>query len=129
MPSVIATMTLMPASTASRIASAVNAAGTKIIVASAPVFLDGFGTVSNTGTPSAVCAALARRHAADHLRAVFQAVLGVKLARLAGDALADDAGVFVDQDAHGLIRSQLIRMHEVTSDGRCQSTRALYVAR
>ena len=36
-PSVMATITVMPASTASRIASAVNAGGTKIIVALAPV--------------------------------------------------------------------------------------------
>ena len=53
-PSVIATTVLMPASTASRMASAVNAGGTKIIVASAPVFSTASITVSNTGTPSTV---------------------------------------------------------------------------
>ena len=37
MPSVMATITLMPASAASMIASAANGGGTKIIVASAPV--------------------------------------------------------------------------------------------
>jgi hypothetical protein len=46
-------------------------------------------------------APLARRHAADHLGSVFLAALGVELPHLAGDPLADDAGVFVDQDAHG----------------------------
>ena len=72
-------------------------------------------TVSNTGTPFDRLARLARRDAADHLRAVFEAALGMKLADLAGDALADDARVFVDQNAHGVelvgakisVRSQL----------------------
>ena len=44
-------------------------------------------------------AALAGRDAADDLRAVFPALLGVKGARLA-EALAEHAGVFVDEDAH-----------------------------
>ena len=106
----------MPASTASRIASAVNAAGTKIIVASAPVFSTASATVSKTGTPSDGLAALARRDAADQLRAVLEAVLGMKLARLAGDALADDAGVFVDQECSWSIRMinrQSARSHEM----------------
>src|SRR6476660_6279516 len=51
-------MTLIPASSASRMASAVNAAGTKIIVALAPVFSTASMTVSNTGSPSTVSPAL-----------------------------------------------------------------------
>src|SRR6056297_919131 len=54
-PSVIAAIILMPASSASRIASAANGGGTKIIVASAPVSLTASETVSKTGKPSAVC--------------------------------------------------------------------------
>ncbi len=54
MPSVMATMSRMPASTASRMASAAKGGGTKIIVASAPVFSTASATVSNTGTPSIV---------------------------------------------------------------------------
>src|SRR5262245_43798438 len=57
-PSVIAQMTLIPASSASRIASAVKAAGTKIIVAFAPVFSTASMTVSNTGSPSTFSPAL-----------------------------------------------------------------------
>ena len=41
MPSVIATIRAIPASAASRIASAAHGGGTKIIVALAPVGLDG----------------------------------------------------------------------------------------
>ena len=100
-PSVMAITVLMPASTASRMASAVKAGGTKIIVASAPVF----STASIDGVEDRQAldrfAAFAGRDAADHLGAVFQAALGVELPDLAGDSLADDAGVFVDQDAHG----------------------------
>ena len=43
MPSVIATITVMPASAASMIASAANGGGTKIMVALAPVAVDGLG--------------------------------------------------------------------------------------
>jgi len=51
MPSVIATITRMPASAASRIASAANGGGTKIIDASAPVSSTASCTVLNTGRP------------------------------------------------------------------------------
>jgi len=40
------------------------------------------------------------------LRAVLLASLGVELSHLAGDALADDASLFVDQDAHEVLTSQ-----------------------
>ena len=47
-------------------------------------------------------AALARRHAADHARAVSDRLLGMERALRAGEALADDAGVLIDEDGHGL---------------------------
>ena len=50
MPSVMATMTRMPASAASMMASAAPAGGTKIIVALAPVFATASATVLNTGS-------------------------------------------------------------------------------
>src|SRR2546429_1168150 len=45
--------------------------------------------------------AFAGRGAADHLGAVGNGSLGMKGAVLAGKALANDLGVFVDQDGHG----------------------------
>jgi hypothetical protein len=47
-------------------------------------------------------AALARRDAADHLGAVGDRCFGMEGAVLAGEALADDLGVLVDQDGHRL---------------------------
>src|SRR5271169_152967 len=47
-----------------------------------------------------VRAALARHHTADHLRAVVAAGARVELAGGAGDALGEDAGVLVYQNAH-----------------------------
>ena len=52
MPSVMATMTAMPASAASRMASAAAGAGTKIMVALAPVLRTASATVLNSGKPS-----------------------------------------------------------------------------
>src|SRR6202171_1493790 len=45
-------------------------------------------------------AALARRGAADHLGAVGDRLLGMEGTVLAGEALADDLGVLVDQERH-----------------------------
>ena len=45
-------------------------------------------------------AAFAGRGAADHLRAVGDRLLGMEGAVLAGEALADDLGVLVDEDGH-----------------------------
>src|SRR5579863_3491947 len=53
-PSVMHTMSGMPASSASRIASAANGGGTKIIGALAPVFATASATVLKTGQPSCV---------------------------------------------------------------------------
>ncbi len=47
-------------------------------------------------------AALTRRDAADHARAVSDCLLGMERALSAGEALANDAGVFIDEDGHGL---------------------------
>ncbi len=44
--------------------------------------------------------ATAGRDAADHLRAVLDALFGMERALLAGEALADHAGVLVDENAH-----------------------------
>src|SRR5215469_6121285 len=45
-------------------------------------------------------AAFAGRHAADHLGAVGDRLLGMEGAVLAGKALADDLGVLADKDGH-----------------------------
>src|SRR5580704_8787684 len=45
-------------------------------------------------------AAFARRRAADHLGAVGNRLFGMEGTVLAGEALADDLGVFVDEDGH-----------------------------
>src|SRR4029077_3571495 len=47
-----------------------------------------------------LAAAFARRRAADHLGAVGDRLLGMERAVLASEALADDAGVLVDEDGH-----------------------------
>ena len=47
-------------------------------------------------------AAAPGRDAADQLGAVGDGLLGMEGALLAGEALADDPGVLVDQDAHAL---------------------------
>ena len=52
MPSVMHTMSSMPASWASRIESAAKRGGTKTMAVLAPVFSTAASTVSNTGTPS-----------------------------------------------------------------------------
>ncbi len=44
----------------------------------------------------------ARSHAANHLGAVGDGLFGVESTLRAGEALADDFGVFIDQDAHYL---------------------------
>ncbi len=54
MPSVMHTMSGIPASSASRMASAANGGGTKIMVALAPVFSTASATVLKTGQPSCV---------------------------------------------------------------------------
>ena len=53
MPSVMQTMTSMPASSASRIESAANRGGTNTMAVFAPVSATASVNVSKTGTPSA----------------------------------------------------------------------------
>jgi hypothetical protein len=50
--------------------------------------------------------ALAGRDAADDVGAVIQHLLGVEGALVAGDALDDDRGGLVDEDAHGAVSPQ-----------------------
>src|SRR5262249_47751874 len=45
-------------------------------------------------------AAFSRHHTGDHVGAVFLRALGMKGAGLAGDALHQEAGIFVDENAH-----------------------------
>ena len=81
------------------IASAAAGGGTKIIVALAPGLLHGLGDGVEERKAFLHSAALARRDAADHLRAVFAALDGVEGPGLA-EALTDHAGGFVNEDAH-----------------------------
>ena len=77
-PSVIATITVIPASAASMIASAAPGGGTKIIVALAPVGLDGLGAGVEDRHAEGRLAAAAGRDPADQVRAVRLALLGVE---------------------------------------------------
>src|SRR5262245_50841827 len=47
-------------------------------------------------------AARARRHPADHARAVSDRLFGMERALRAGETLADDAGALIDENGHGL---------------------------
>ncbi len=77
MPSVIATMTRMPASIASRIASAANGGGTKMIGRIGAGLVDCLVTrVLNTGKPMCSLPPLPGRDAADDLGAVIERLLG-----------------------------------------------------
>ena len=71
----------MPASAASRIASAVNAGGHEDHRRVGAGLLDGLGDGVEHRQAVDRLAALAGRDAADHLRAVLEAALGVKLRR------------------------------------------------
>ena len=51
--------------------------------------------------------AFAGGHAADHLGAIGDSLLGVERALRAGEALTDQLGVFVDENGHGLTPSPL----------------------
>ncbi len=95
-PSVIATTTLQPASTASRMASAVKAARDEDHRGVDAFFFDGFEHRVEDGDAERGLAALAGRDAGDEFGAVVEAVFGVELADLAGDALADDARILID---------------------------------
>ena len=63
-------------------------------------FLHGIGHGVEHRQVEMFLTAAARRDAADHLRAVLDALFAVKRALLAGEALADHARVLVDENAH-----------------------------
>ena len=62
--------------------------------------LDGLGHGVEDGQALDDPASLARRHAADHLRAIFPALPRMELPGLARDSLADDPRPLIDEDAH-----------------------------
>ena len=100
MPSVMQTISAIPASAASMMASAANGGGTKITVAFAPVSFAALATVSKTGRSKMRRAALARRDPAHHVGAVGNGLLGVEGAFLAGEALHEQARILIDEYAH-----------------------------
>ena len=100
MPSVIAMISSMPASSASRIESAAKRGGTKIIAVLAPGLRDRLVEGVEHRDPLDVLAALARSHAADDLGAVVAVAQRVERALAPGDAGHAQLGVLVDQDAH-----------------------------
>ena len=60
------------------------------------------GRAVETGRPG--LAALLRVHAGDHLGAViFERLIGVERAGIAGQALHDDFGIGVDKDGHSVL--------------------------
>ena len=94
------TISSMPASAASRIASA--AIGRRHVdhAGVAPVSARASCTVSNTGRSRCRGAAFPGRHAADHLGAVGDRLLGMEGALRAGEALADHRWSRLDEDRH-----------------------------
>src|SRR6185369_15060619 len=92
MRSVTTTMSLMPASSASKTASRVNAGGTATTDASTRVCCIASRTVSNPGAP--------RRDAADDLGPEVEALARHAHRLAARDALDDECGVFRDQYRH-----------------------------
>ena len=100
MPSVMQTMKSTPASAASRMPSAAKRAGTKMQEAFAPVGRHGVLHGVEDGNALDGLAALAGGDAADDLSAVGDHLLRVELALAPRDALDNDLGVFVYQDAH-----------------------------
>ena len=100
MPSVMQITRSIPAAAASMIASAANGGGTKIIAgvgarSDARQLVD---RVEDRESRRLRLATLARRHTADHLGAVVAATLRVEQAFFAGDALNDQASVFVQRE-------------------------------
>ena len=65
-------------------------------------FVHGLGDGVEYGPVKMLCAALAGRDAADDLRAVLNHLLRVEAAFASGEALDDDASIFVNENAHVL---------------------------
>src|SRR6266576_1671788 len=99
-PSVMQTTRSRSASTASRIESAANAAGTKIIETLQSVFCFASQTVSNTGIFSS------------NIRPVIDALPRVKRTGTAGDSLNQQPRVFINQDGHKEIRNAGVQEKE-----------------
>jgi hypothetical protein len=94
MPSVMQTMTLMPAAAASRIASAAHVDDRSVGAGA----LHGVGNGVEDRQVDMGGATLARGHAANNLGAVLDHLSGVEGALLAGEALHDHLGVLIDQN-------------------------------
>ena len=99
-PSVMHTTSSMPASAASRMASAANGGRHVDHAGGGAGVAHGFLHGVEHRLAEMRLAAAARRDAADELRAVREALLGVIGALLAREALADDARIAIDQNAH-----------------------------
>jgi hypothetical protein len=104
MPSVMATISSIWASMASMMASAANGGGTKIRLQSAPVAALAVGHGVKNGNLVHFLAALARGDAGHDLRAVRRALARMELAFAAGDALDQDFGILIDENAHIQLR-------------------------
>src|SRR5262249_20158111 len=65
-------------------------------------FLLGFGNRVEHRQPEMGAPALPGRGAPDHLGSIGDRLFGMERAVLAGEALADDLGIAVDEDGHGL---------------------------
>ena len=98
MPSVMQTISGIPASSASRIASAANGGGTKIIVAFAPVSFTASATVLNTGQPSCVVPPFPGVTPPTTLVPYSAQPERVKRAFLPGDPLHDEPRVVINQN-------------------------------
>jgi hypothetical protein len=81
-------------------ASGAKRAGTKMMLAFAPVVSRLFDRVEDRNFALDPFAALAGGDAGDDIGAVGQHLLGVEESFAAGDALHHQAGVFIYEDAH-----------------------------
>ena len=90
------TISSIPASAASMMASAANGGGTKIIVALAPVCCRASATVLKTGRPFVRGSAFAWRDTAHNVGPVGLALQGVKRAFTARDALHNQSRILVN---------------------------------
>ena len=100
MPSVMQTTSGKPASAASMMASAANGGGTKITDALAPVVFHRLRHGIEHRQVQMRRAAFAGRHAAHHVGAVGDGLLGVERAFPAGESLHDQSSVLIYQYAH-----------------------------
>ena len=94
MPSVMQMTSGMPASAASRMASAAKGGGTKMTRRVRAGGFHGFGDGVEDGAVEMLGAAFAGRDAADHVGAVRDHLLGVESAFAAGEALHDQRVFF-----------------------------------